>query len=193
MPNFWLAGWQNWLTLSLCYLAGLPLILWGQNDRMTNGFADTEDERPEGRKSQKVDCFFLFFFKQSGHNPFSLIKKWLLVLLICHGWNIQVPKINSTWLPTWWRIFLYNDWSVVTYSLVHCVKETVTYPKGSVEKPSPEEGPKDAPQDSVSIRGTSWGESFFTLPWEFVTVAQTVQIMRRSSPRGRQFPTSTCP
>ena len=49
-------------------------------------------------------------------------------------------------------------------------KVTVPNPKGSLEKLSPNESPEvtqtvlmgAAPKDSVSIRGTSWGDSFFS-------------------------------
>ena len=52
---------------------------------------------------------------------------------------------------------------------VNSVKPTVENPRGSVEKLSPKESPKDANtilrcgalKDSVSIQGTSWGDSFF--------------------------------
>ena len=52
------------------------------------------------------------------------------------------------------------------------VKATVENPRGRVKNLSPKESPKDAhtvlmgaaPKDSVSIKGTSWGDSFF-LPY----------------------------
>ena len=67
----------------------------------------------------------------------------------------------------------------------------------SVEKLSPKESSEDAhtvlrgaaPKDSVSIQGTSWGDSFSTLPWGFGTVAMTIRIMRPSSPRVGKMPT----
>ena len=69
-----------------------------------------------------------------------------------------------------------------------CVKASMETLRNRVEKLSPKESPEDAhtvlrgadPKDSVSIRGTTRGDSFSSQLWGFYTVGQTFTILRPS-------------